>query len=94
MLYMFLTQAQLFLCFYKKIIEYKSQKVLAITNFLEDNVTIWFKPTMCEYLKKGVAYSYTLLVKAIFNNYDKFKRKLKEAFRNLDEARDQEYQLV
>ena len=49
---------------------------------------MWFELTICKYFKKGVAYLYTLPIKAIFNNYNKFKKKLKEAFSNLDKAKD------
>ena len=62
--------------------------MLAVAAYLKGDAAAWFKLTIRKYLKKEVAYSYTLPIKAIFNNYNKFKRKLKEAFSNLDKARD------
>jgi len=49
---------------------------------------------MREYLEKGYVSKCEELVKKTFSYYNEFERRLKEAFGNLDEARDWERQLL
>ena len=65
-----------------------SNKVLAVIAYLDGNAAIWFEPLLREYLEKGNANYCSNPIKAIFNSYTTFKKKLIEAFSNPD--KDQE----
>ena len=62
--------------------------MLAIAAYLKGNAAAWFEPTMQEYLEKGHVSKCEESVKKTFSHYNEFERRLKEAFGNLDEARD------
>jgi len=62
--------------------------VLAITAYLKGNTAAWFELTIQEYLEKGHVSKCKELVKKTFSYYNEFERRLKEAFSNLDKARD------
>ena len=67
---------------------YESDRVLAVAAYLKGDTAAWFKPTLREFLEKGYASRCKELVKKTFSYYSEFKRRLKEAFSNLDKARD------
>ena len=62
--------------------------MLAITAYLKGDAAAWFELTMREYLEKGHVSKCEESVKKTFSYYNEFERRLKEAFGNLDEARD------
>ena len=62
--------------------------MLAIAAYLKGDAAAWFELTMWEYLEKGYVSKCEELVKKTFSYYNKFERRLKEAFSNLDKARD------
>lgn len=87
----FITQSMAYLSHNTECIQYESDKVRTIAQYLKDEAYDWFEPRLRDFLENGKDCSHE--TQEVFSSYPEFVKQLKDTYGVVDEEREAARQL-